>query len=174
MSKIRTRSGRLFDVLNMPYASIDIEDIAHSLSMQCRYNGHCSRFYSVAEHSCLLHDYALDELEDLDLARALLLHDASEAYLSDIPSPIKPLLANYSVLEAAVQREIARKFGTIMSGNQGLDDLDKRICSDEMAALFTGWENKGREPLGVTLKFWLPDEAKKEFLDRFYRSFRCP
>lgn len=62
----------------------DAMDIAHSLSMLCRYNGHCREFYSMAEHSCHLHDYALHILKDKPLARTLLIHDAAEAYLGII------------------------------------------------------------------------------------------
>ena len=103
---IRTRSGKFINVFNPNPDDIVIEDIAHCLSMQCRFGGHLPVFYSVAQHSvmCSLmvpEEYALEAL----------LHDASEAYLLDMPSPIKHGLTNYKDVETALQKVIAAKFG---------------------------------------------------------------
>jgi 5'-deoxynucleotidase YfbR-like HD superfamily hydrolase len=85
---------------------ICIEDIAHSLSHQCRFNGHLPTFYSVAHHSILT-----AERVDPEHKLAALLHDASEAYLCDIPRPIKPHLTNYKEIEDKLMQVIAEKFG---------------------------------------------------------------
>ena len=100
---IETFTGKQFYFLDPTRDSIDIRDIAHSLAYTCRYTGHCKRFYSVAEHSILVSYLADDPL-------AGLLHDASEAYITDIASPIKPHLTNYKELEDMLMGHIADRF----------------------------------------------------------------
>jgi hypothetical protein len=78
-------SGDMLDPFNPDPDMLSIPVIAHHLAMQCRFNGACRRFYSVAEHSVLSADVARDET----LARAMLLHDAHEAFLGDVVSPLK-------------------------------------------------------------------------------------
>jgi hypothetical protein len=104
---IRTVSGIYINVFKPTMDMICIEDIAHALSYQCRFGGHLPRFYSVAQHSlncCYL-------IDDNKLKLAALLHDASEAYLLDIPSPIKQGLSNYKEIEDRLMNLIAEKFG---------------------------------------------------------------
>jgi len=107
---IETYSGVMFDFLDPDYVDIRIEDIAHSLSMQCRFTGHCRRFYSVAEHSVAVADHLLKEYSDRKLALAGLLHDASEAYLSDIASPLKYQLDIYDQIETSLQAHLENRF----------------------------------------------------------------
>lgn len=102
---IQTRSGKKFTFLSPNPDDIDIHDIAFSLSNQCRFNGH-TKFVSVAEHSISVAS-RLHSHNQL----AGLLHDASEAYLSDIPSPVKAHLPDYAQLERKVQDAINKKFG---------------------------------------------------------------
>src|SRR5690606_29748913 len=92
---MQTFTGRRFWPLDPRPDEICIEDIAHALSMQCRYAGHCLSFYSVAEHSVLLSQHVAEPFR-----RWALLHDASEAYLVDVPRPIKGDLSNYRAVEA--------------------------------------------------------------------------
>jgi 5'-deoxynucleotidase YfbR-like HD superfamily hydrolase len=84
---------------------IDIRDIAHGLSLLCRFSGQCPYFFSVAEHSI----YVANNLPD-NLKLEGLLHDASEAYLADLPRPVKVGLPEYNAIEAAVEEVIAQKF----------------------------------------------------------------
>lgn len=84
MTWIITRSGRKFDLAQPTAAMVDPADIAHSLSMQCRFNGHTNRFYSVAQH-CLL----VADLVPAEHQLAALLHDATEAYVGDMVRPLK-------------------------------------------------------------------------------------
>lgn len=87
--KTLINTGKMFDPLNPDPAHIALESLAQSLSFTCRYNGHCSRFYSVAEHSLLV-SYILEAQGfDKGVQLAGLLHDAAEAYLGDIVRPIK-------------------------------------------------------------------------------------
>lgn len=104
---IRTVSGIYINVFEPTESMIAIEDIAHALTYQCRFGGHLPKFYSVAQHS-LNCSYLIDEPE---LKLAALLHDASEAYLLDIPKPIKSGLTNYKEIEDGLMKVIANKFG---------------------------------------------------------------
>jgi uncharacterized protein len=163
---MQTYTGKRFMVGKPSLDDIDIIDIAHSLSMQCRYNGHCNLFYSVAEHCCLLYDVA-DQQHKL----WALLHDATEAYLCDIPSPVKPLLKEYKQIETNLMSLIATKFG--MSGDmpQQVHWLDTAILTDEVIqnlnmSNMNHYYDKQR--LNVKIKNWSPHIAKQQFLDRFY------
>src|ERR1019366_6268112 len=82
-SAIRTYTGILFDFEEPEASPIRIEDIAHALSLLCRFAGHCKEFYSVAEHSVRV-SYACPE----EHALWGLMHDASEAYCVDVPRPL--------------------------------------------------------------------------------------
>ena len=178
---IETFSGKLFE-LESPNHTIDIEDIAHALSNLCRFAGHCKKFYSVAEHS--VH---CSYITPQKYAKAALLHDASEAYLCDIPTPFKPYLGNYYELEEALQAEVAEYFGLEV----GFEKHPEVIAADRMALKLEAFyltESKGKtfhpniqaspysqifnpditgyEDLGVS-----PEKAKAAFLDR-YRALR--
>lgn len=110
-SSILTYSGKLFDVLNPDPQLIDLTDIAAALSKLCRFGGHCLEFYSVAEHSILTSSLIQQEFpDDRSLAAWALLHDASEAYMVDIPRPVKRQLQEYVRLEEAIQQTIAERF----------------------------------------------------------------
>lgn len=87
--EIETYSGRFVDLYDPDPATIALEDIAQALSLTCRYGGHVKRFYSVAEHVVLVHDLMEHERNQLGLLQAALLHDAAEAFLGDVVSPLK-------------------------------------------------------------------------------------
>ncbi len=86
---IEVASGEFVDVLNPDPESLHIGDIAQGLSMTCRYGGHIKRFYSVAEHSVLVHDLLAERGAGPATLRLALFHDAAEAYLGDIVAPLK-------------------------------------------------------------------------------------
>ena len=102
---IQTYSGKQFWPLNPQIENIDIKDIAHSLSMQCRFNGHCLSFYSVAEHSVRVSNICPAEYKLWGL-----LHDAGEAYASDIPRPIKCQIDGYDSIEESILKIVAAKY----------------------------------------------------------------
>jgi hypothetical protein len=149
---------------------IDILDIAHALSNQCRYAGHC-HFYSVAEHSVLL-AASCDSVTD---ARYALLHDASEAYLVDIPRPLKalPEFRPYLELETRLQTRIYREFGLDPHGVPvAVTILDRDCIAREARALiprrFPEWvlsddpDGLARAPAGLS-----PDVAEELFIKYF-------
>lgn len=100
-----TNSHKRFYYENITPQSIDIMDIAHALSNTCRFGGHVNEFYSVAQHSVFVSNLVPSKYQ-----LAALLHDASEAYLSDIVSPAKRMLEDYKSLEADVMQAIEKKF----------------------------------------------------------------
>lgn len=164
---IQTHSGLAFWPLDPRPEDINIEDIAHALAMQCRYAGHGRRFYSVAEHSVLM-ALALPPPYRLHA----LLHDASEAYLVDLPSPVKRFIPGYIELEEAVMRCVWVRFNLSRGIPPIVADADKRIVIDEkvqnMAPSEIPWSiPAGRDALGVELQFWEPSKAKAEFLKLF-------
>ncbi|WP_458038723.1 HD family hydrolase [Pantoea ananatis] len=106
MSWITTQSGKHFDYTNATADAICIEDIACALSNICRFTGHVQDFYSVAQHS--VH---VSYLVEPEFALEALLHDAAEAYCSDINSQLKQLLPDYLLMIKSVEEAIADKFG---------------------------------------------------------------
>lgn len=110
MSKITTFTGNTFNPLDPKIEEIDIRDIAHALSLICRGNGHVKHFYSVAQHSisCYMEAKARGYSHQIQLA--CLLHDGSEAYLSDIVRPIKAKLSEYLRIEDKLQDLIWEKY----------------------------------------------------------------
>ena len=110
MSSIKTYTGVMYEPLNPNLELIDILDIAHALSMLCRGNGHFSSFYSVGQHciNCMKEAAARGYSERVQLA--CLLHDASEAYLSDVTRPVKQELPKYLEIEKPLQDAIWLKY----------------------------------------------------------------
>lgn len=166
---MQTFTGAQFWPLDPRPEEVRIEDISSALSKLCRYGGQCLRFYSVAEHCVHVANRAPEGLK-----LAALLHDASEAYLSDVIRPIKSHLSNYLEIEAELERCINRRFGLSWPMPSEVKALDTAILADErdqvMAPPPAPWPQiPGVEPLGVTLKFWTPAQAQYEFTTAFYR-----
>lgn len=113
---LRTYNGHDIDMLAPEPGDIVLGDIAHALAMSCRFGGHCSMHYSVAEHSVAVADWLRDRGHGEDVQRAGLLHDAAEAYIGDVISPMKRALAALGgvvaleELEARWHRAIGNRF----------------------------------------------------------------
>ena len=164
---MQTYTGRKFWSLDPRPEEVFIEDIAHSLSLQCRYAGHCIKFLSVAEHSVLIARWLLDHT-DAQTALYGLLHDAPEAYVVDVPRPLKPFLANYKEAEAKVWAAIARRYRLAVAMPEAVHEADGRIIADELVNLLPmDWHSRHDDPLGVKLEYWSPEEAEVEFLAAF-------
>lgn len=95
--KIITYTGKHVDPFDIRTTDVCIEDIAHSLSLQCRFNGHCKRFYSVAEHCINVAEYLQERFNTGSLSLCGLLHDAAETYIGDVVRPIKRRLGVYQL-----------------------------------------------------------------------------
>lgn len=131
---IRTYTGLYMNVFEPTSEMIDITDIAHALSYQCRFGGHLPKFYSVAQH-CLNCSYLIGNPE---LKLAALLHDASEAYLLDIPRPIKNRLANYKEIENGLMKVIAEEFGFVWPLQKEIKVIDEAMLQTEWDCLMLG------------------------------------
>lgn len=161
MSMMNTYTGRQFDPLHMTSEDVCLEDIAHSLSYLCRGGGQTLFFYSVAQHCINCAAEARQRGWSDRMVLACLLHDASEAYISDIIRPVKSHLTNYLEIEEQIMKVIWQKFH--------LDDLSKEehsmwkqvdndILSAELPALFPGEKNHK----GVSLQS-VPDLTEQPF-----------
>lgn len=172
----QTYSGRRFYSMEPRVEDIDIDTIAHGLSMICRYGGHCKFHYSVAQHSVLMFRHASQE--DALLA---LMHDAKEVYspFGDLPQPDKVAIAErypdvavmMKEIDARIERVIAAKFGLPYPiKNKAIGVLDTRILHDErehvMVATDDVWDVP-YGPLGVKIDQWVPEVARARFLDAF-------
>jgi uncharacterized protein len=166
---ITTFSGvRFWPLLPNP-ADIRIEDIAHALSNQCRFGGHAREFYSVAEHCVRVSQNCRPE----DALWGLL-HDASEAYLSDVPSPMKelPEFEAYRAAERNLQGTIAARFGLSTEQPRSVTEADRAVLGIEIRDLLrpSGPPQPGRPPQKNRLTItnpWQPRIAKARFLTRF-------
>ncbi|MCK1460923.1 phosphohydrolase [Bradyrhizobium sp. 2] len=162
---IQTATGRQFWPMDPRPHEVYIDDIAHALSLLCRFGGHCLRFYSVAEH-CVL----LSRIAPAPYKLWALLHDASEAYLVDVPRPLKPFLGGYNEAEDKIMRAIAFRFHLHLGMPDQVKRLDRAILMDErlqnMAEAPIAWSTDC-EPLGIDLQFWSPERARAEFLAAF-------
>lgn len=169
---MQTFTGRQFWPLDPDPAHIAIEDIAHALAMSCRYGGHSLRFYSVAEHSVLMARWLASYPRpwgSTAIPLWALLHDASEAYLADVPRPLKRHLPGYKEAEAKVMAAVCDKFGLPHDMPAEVHEADNRILADEIRQNMVpmDWHAKHDDPLGVHLEFWSPVRAEEEFLRLF-------
>jgi len=161
---MQTHSGLKFSFPPTP-DMIDLDDIAVSLSRICRYAGHGNRFYSVAEHCVLLARYAREAYDVPELALALLMHDATEAYMMDLPRPVKYRYPRYIEDEAALLTCIEEATGiAVQAYDTRIKNLDWRILTDEKNALFPGktpdaWKEHPDGELGVFVRGWGPRDA---------------
>ncbi|MEE8598866.1 MAG: hypothetical protein V3S69_05055 [Dehalococcoidales bacterium] len=151
MSFIATRGLRRVDALNLTADDIELDVLAHSLSQINRFTGHLDAPYSVAQHSV----WVANKLElmgaNMNLQRAGLLHDGSESFLSDIPSPYKKLLPDYQALETTFQNMVYRAFNVSY-----LNDFSLLIYCDRLAGLT---EARDLHPYDFNLLDWV--EAQK-------------
>jgi hypothetical protein len=161
---MQTYTGRAFYPMDPRAEDIDPRDIAHALSMLCRYGGHVSRFYSVAEH-CVLMSYMVGEC-----SLWALLHDATEAYVGDMIRPLKSGMPTYREVENRLMRRVCDRFGLPYTCPAEVKEADNRILLDERSALMwppaQPWAVEDLAPLGVPVTGWTPAEAERQYLVR--------
>lgn len=155
---VQTYTGRAFWPLDPDPDEIDIRDIAHSLSLQCRFAGHCDRHYSVAEHCVRV----AREVPHSDKLWALL-HDAAETYLVDLPRPLKRssgLAEKYQEVEANLMAAVCHRFGLPLEMPESVHMADLRLLETEQRDLMNGEHDKSLWTMGVEpLKETIPDSA---------------
>lgn len=136
---MQTRSGLKFEYLYPDPDVIVIEDIAHALANKCRYNGHCEPYYSVAEHSVRVSIMLQIEQQTPEVQFFGLMHDAAEAYLPDVPSPLKhmPEFGFFRDVEKLIEGAIAAKFDLPIFKHPAVEWADKYILFDEMATVMS-------------------------------------
>lgn len=168
MTAVHTFSGRSLHLQAPAPDAIDITDIAHGLSLQCRFAGQIGVFYSVAQHSVLC-SYMCEPADAL----AALLHDAAEAYMSDVPRPAKELagMQGYIACEKHLTAIILQRFG--LSGRLPHSVLvaDDVLCLHEAHEFFPvppAWAKEVDHPMTrIRIQALSPDHAKRQFLERF-------
>lgn len=152
---------------------IDIRDIAHALSNQCRFTGHVRKFYSVAQHSIVVFHLVRELGGTKADMRLALLHDASEAYLADMAAPFKAEVKGYYDIEALIEARITQRFN-LTEKTQMIKDCDWYALFIEAKALinadanvFLGWDEYGPRAMefGYKLIPMLPAEAEIRFLE---------
>lgn len=163
---IRLRSGRYFDLSDPQPDQIEFSDIAGALSKICRFGGQIERFYSVAEHCYHCGLVAMHDGLSPDAIKAVLLHDATEAFVGDMVKPLKVMLPEYSEIELRVERAIEQKFDVDFAAHaEAVREIDFAMLIAERRAMFsvddvqwTGEENARR--LRVQFPCWNPPEAE--------------
>jgi uncharacterized protein len=170
---LQTVSGRFVNPFEPDPAQLDVEDIARALGNLCRFGGHSRSFYSVAQHSVIVSQLVEERGGDAEDVFAALMHDAAEAYLGDMPHPIKhrsPLGTAFKVAEERLEEVIRARFA-IKADVPEIKRADRALLATErrhFSAENWHWpELEGIEPLELELEAWSPDEAARAFARRF-------
>ena len=164
-----TCSGRYISPLFPHDWEPDIDEIAHALSNLCRFTGHTTSFYSVAEHSCRVADLLPEGLK-----LSGLLHDASEAYLGDLASPLKhhPFFGEaHRSAERALMTRIEETFG-VDCDTDLVHWADRRLLATEKRDLLPDVPGewlilRGVKPLRSRIVPWSAERARAAFLNVF-------
>lgn len=172
MGRMNTYAGHRFDPMYMTPEDVDIRDIAHALSLMCRGGGHLRYFYSVAQHCINCADEARARGWSRRLQLACLLHDASEAYISDIIRPVKIYLDNYLEIEASIMDGIWRHFG--LSDLSESEHAAWKQIDDEMLLYEQHFLMVGKEDVKLPAMSSEPDVAEhgwREKAEEFLRLY---
>ena len=170
---VQTYSGDLLSLTDPDPRAIELSCISMALARQCRFNGHTVKDYSVAEHSVNVEAYVAARTNDRDLRRAALLHDAAEAYIGDITSPVKTVLGpSVRELEDRILLAIAQRFDIPFAAfsHSLVKEADLRLLAAEANQLLpTGpaeeWAHSLPYPAPKTLECWTAKTARTRFLD---------
>ena len=168
-------SGAVIDLLNPTADSLHIEDIAHSLSMLCRFGGRVEKYYSVAEHSV-----RVSHIVPSEDALWGLLHDAVESVLCDLPRPIKclPMMSGYRKMENKFLKIVSQKYGLTSTMPKSVKEADDILLVTEKRDLLLDTESwldvfPNVIPLKNKIIPWTHHRAENEFLNRFYQLYNA-
>ena len=166
--KMNTYTGKRFEPLKMTPEDVSLRDIAHALSLLCRGGGHMKYFYTVGLHSLNCAREAASRGWSNRLVLACLLHDASEAYLSDIIRPVKVHLSNYLEIEDQIMSVIWQHFHLELTSEEHKKwkQIDDEILDSELKEMFSGEVERIPVPLRSTPDFseHPHEEVKAEFI----------
>ena len=180
---IETCSGVQFSLSDPRADDVYINDIAHGLSLLCRYVGQCRQFYSVAEHSVLCAKMAEDEGLPVSVQMACLLHDAAEAYVGDLSGPLKALLRErgsmeLDLIESRVLSVILEGLGLIGACrfNSDVGQIDRAVLAAEVGGLMMSrgsWVPDGWPQAGLTCRvIGLPPEYAEAVFLKYYNELK--
>jgi uncharacterized protein len=162
---VQTYTGRMVNLLHPLASAMRMDDIAHALANQCRFNGHCRRFYSVAQHSVLA---AGRVGRGLAARRLALLHDAAEAYTGDIVTPLKEAVPILRSIEADILEAIHDRFCVYPDAKTAalVRLVDGRLlateCRELMATPPAPWADLAK-PFDDEIDPWEPNIAREAF-----------
>ena len=170
-STMKTFGGHYVDLLNPDPAMLDLATIATSLGRECRYGNHCPQFYSVAEHCINAVDAAIEDELHGDVLRAILMHDATEAFLGDMIKPLKNLIPMYVEIEDRFEQAIAAAYGIEFEQHKNtVKHYDRMMLKAEKESLWPddreAWSGfNGLPDRAIRLHLWSHDYAAKCFMD---------
>lgn len=174
MSYINTYTEKMVNPMEPDMDAIDIRDIAHSLSLTCRGNGHVKTFFSVGQHciNCALEAEARGHSKRVILG--CLLHDGSEAYMSDVPRPFKAVLEEYRKAEDTLIDLIYTKFlGSTLDEEEAklVKQIDDDMLYYDLKVLLHVDCDMEPPKLGITLDYTVVpfEQVEKQYLDLFYK-----
>lgn len=165
---LQTFTGNTIWLEDLTKNTYRMEDVAHSLSNQCRYNGHTSEFYSVAQHS-----YYVSQMVPKDVALEGLLHDMAESISSDIPSPAKQYILGAKEFDNRFTEDMFRKFNLKWPMPPEVHEADLRMLFTEGRQLMPNcdienWQDASNvKSYDFKITPWKPAMAKQMYLDRY-------
>ena len=170
---LQTVSGRFVNPFDPDPEQLDPGDIARALANICRFGGHCRPFYSVAQHSVIVSELVEQRGGDVEDVFAALMHDAAEAYLGDMPHPIKhrsPLGVAFKAAVGHLESVLRTRF-SIKADVPEIKRIDRALLATERRSVSgESWdwpELEGVEALDIELVAWPPDDAERAFTARF-------
>jgi hypothetical protein len=171
-----THSGKFFFPMDPHPEDVDINDIAHALSFICRFGGHCRQFYSVAQHSVLVSEYAeVCSTAPLIWLQALI-HDATEAYIGDMVRPLKLAMGSYRDVETKLEAIVHEALGIPLPNAQEkpfIKEADNALLMTERRDLMNHrgveWSTPAKAWTSRTIEPVSPQSAANQFLRRYHR-----
>lgn len=173
---IQTYTGLRFDLADPKPEMFNIVDIAHALSLICRFTGHSRHHYSVAQHSVMV--ASLIQERNPELALEALLHDGAEAYVGDVSSPMKVLMKEtspvYKDITERVERAMAERFGLKYPWPIEVHEMDMLTLAIERRDAMNpssdvNWIGLPDAPDNITIPKNKPHLVERAFLDMFQR-----
>lgn len=177
---ILTFTGNYFDFTDISSNTVTIFDIAQGLSNVCRFAGQCPKFYSVAQHSVLVAKLINHSREATDLSKEErrivvfqgLMHDATEAFLGDVTTPLKKLLAAYKALETELHADLMRRLGLPIELHALVKHYDLVALAIEQREVMKNTDEwlvlkDIRPPRDYALPVQTPEQARESFLNYY-------